>query len=244
MLGGDFLYKIIICDDNQEDQKTVYNCLDKFSDTYGTNFQIVTIVKNGPDLINFLKENNDEPFIIIQDILLDKTNSIDLITDHTLLFNNSQIIFITNSKSFRKRIYKVSHTFYLEKNELDEYFDEALKQAISNINNSQQDFVSFTINNKPYIFKTSNIISIERDKRVIKIIGNNIDETIYCKLDDIAPSLDNRFIRCHNSIFINFENVYKFEKDHFVMVDGRILNISRSKKNEVMEQINNLILNV
>lgn len=235
--------KVIICDDIIKEQTIIHKHLKEFALNNNIDFQIVELINNNIDLIEYLEENRHEPFIIFMDILLDNVNSINLINENLSLFSSSEIIFITSSKAFRKKIYNVSHSFYLEKTEIETYFNEAMDLAIKNLQKSAREFLIFSINNKYYKFKFSEIISIERNNRIIKIIGHNINESIYCKIDYIEQFLDKRFIRCHNSIIVNFDKIHKFEKDYFLMEDGRQLSISRGRKKEVMDKISNLVIN-
>ncbi len=237
----DELIKIIICDDNIEDQNNLLSKLKNLENKKNIKFGLITIVNNGDELLTFLEKNKTESFILFQDVLLEDKNGISIINENRNLFRYCEIIFITHSKDFRKKIYEVSHSYYLEKREVEEFFEEALDLAIKKRVKRNEDILTFENNSKFYRFRMDDIFYIESDKRIVKIQGNNINEWIYCKIDDIEKSLDSRFIRCHKSFIVNYDKIKVFEKDIFIMDDDKILPISKSRRKMVKDTISKLI---
>ena len=60
--------------------------------------------------------------------------------------------------------------------------------------------------------------------------------TVPGKLDDAEQQLKSGFVRCHKSYLVNLKYIAKYTATQFVMMNGEIIPISRSKKKEAADR--------
>lgn len=60
--------------------------------------------------------------------------------------------------------------------------------------------------------------------------------TVPGKLDEAEQQLKSGFVRCHKSYLVNLKYIAKYTATQFVMMNGEIIPISRSKKKEAADR--------
>ena len=56
------------------------------------------------------------------------------------------------------------------------------------------------------------------------------------KLDEAGRHLEAGFVRCHKSYLVNLKYIARYTATQFIMMNGKIIPISRSKKNESVDR--------
>ena len=56
------------------------------------------------------------------------------------------------------------------------------------------------------------------------------------KLDEAGRQLEAGFVRCHKSYLVNLKYIARYTATQFIMMNGKIIPISRSKKNESVDR--------
>ena len=65
------------------------------------------------------------------------------------------------------------------------------------------------------------------------IHGVKTNETYYGKLLDVMNLLENDFLCIHRSFLVNKEKIVQFYYDQVVLINGEVLPISQSKRQEI-----------
>ena len=121
---------------------------------------------------------------------------------------------------------------------------DSIRQVAAYIEEKGEDarrYVVFPGKGNEIVLEEGEITYIERENRTTRIYmenGQNLE--IAWKLTDVMEQLDaDRFVRCHNSFIINFEQIRLFGRAEFEMRDGERIPISRSRYREVKEKFEN-----
>ncbi len=183
----------------------------------------------------FIAERPNEENIVIMDVRLGHTNGIDLAGRILELQPNSQIIFTSGYDSYYLDVYSVEHVYFLKK-PVD---PELLRKAIRRAGEKMQTFHTqcLMVSNREGIHSIpyNEILYLENELRKVHIYKTAKGEgpSFYGKLEDVLQSLDDRFIRCHNSYIVNITKVKSLSNRKFYFDGGRNVPISRTYYNEV-----------
>lgn len=78
------------------------------------------------------------------------------------------------------------------------------------------------------------IVSVRNNLEIHTVDGDSL--TVPGKLDEAGDRLKSSFVRCHKSYLVNLKYIAKYTATQFVMMNGAIIPISRSKKKEAADR--------
>jgi DNA-binding LytR/AlgR family response regulator len=233
-----FIMHIAIVDDNAADREIICHCIQNY------------IEQKIPHLMNSIKYfqySNAETFlesfeankydIVILDIYMTKINGMDTAKIIASTDGNCQIIFLTTSMDHVLDGYTVHAAGYvlkpLWKNE--EKFHAALDYCVSKLLLKQSSFEADIGNTRASVL-FHDIYYIDcHNSRFALIHFANKDLPTHNSYQYCWDKLhqDERFLECYHRILINMDYIETMNEDTFQMINGRLVPISRRKKNEV-----------
>jgi two-component system LytT family response regulator len=247
------LLKAIIIDDEPHAREK----LQLMTERYCKDLQILAIAKDAEEGLAAIKEH--QPDLIFLDIEMPVLTGFDMLKQISEI--NFEIIFTTAHDHYAIKAIKFSALDYLLKPiDLDQ-LQQAVQKAAARRNekSSAQQYLSLKENlRKPQameqlavpaqtgmiFLKVSDIIYCEADSNYTKIFLTNKQKIISTRtLKEYEEMLDdNGFIRIHHSWLINKAHVKQYikgEGGQVVMNDGTTLDVSRRKKEQVIERLKN-----
>lgn len=95
---------------------------------------------------------------------------------------------------------------------------------------SKNNFIEIICAKEKILVNVKEIQLIERDGRIIRIVTNATDYTIYESLDSILSRLPENFVRCHTGFIVNLDYVVSIHADYLMMKNDRKISIGRTYK--------------
>jgi len=204
--------------------------------------------------------NNLNPDLVFLDIEMPWMNGFEVLQKiDTLEFD---VIFITAYDSYAIKAFRYSAIDYL----LKPIQNELLKDAIDKVklkndhslpykqletllhnmnNNSENNKVVFSTGEGLEIVELRNIIRCKSDNNYTYVFLSNGESIFLSKtLKDVESMIQSSmFVRVHQSHLININYVKRFVKSdggYLLLKDGKEVNVSKSKRNQLLQQISKL----
>lgn len=215
-----------------------------------TALDLIEVFDNPIEGLKFI--NNDENTIdlIFLDILMPNFSGFDLLR---AIRSNAQIILISSAKDYALNAFEYSNiTDYLLKPFQKDRFNKAIDKAVLqnnnlNILNSRSTMVELSESEKEIFINTdkrlikikvSEIEYIEASGNFINIKTFNQLHLTYSSLKKIEAKLPaSSFIRVHRSFIINYKEIIDI-KDNSVLINNKLIPISRRYKTQLIKRIN------
>lgn len=221
--------KIAICDND----KLQLESINKYILEYFDNTAEVYMFESDADMIEHIKAGLIINILIMDIELNDNRNGIDCVKVVNSLIPHCKVIFLTGFIEYVSDVYETAHEYYVLKTNSDVDLPRALKKATTSLLTEKTTILVDNKNNVALV-DTESIKYVERYKRISRIV---CDTGVYCsaqKLDELIETLDdNRFVRCHNSFIVNFQNVVSYKNSNFIFKNGEVISVSRSFKKSV-----------
>lgn len=215
-----------------------------------TALDLIEVFDNPIEGLKFI--NNDENTIdlIFLDILMPNFSGFDLLR---AIRSNAQIILISSAKDYALNAFEYSNiTDYLLKPFQKDRFNKAIDKAVLqnnnlNILNSRSTTVELSESEKEIFINTdkrlikikvSEIEYIEASGNFINIKTFNQMHLTYSSLKKIEAKLPaSSFIRVHRSFIINYKEIIDIQ-DNSVLINNKLIPISRRYKTQLIKRIN------
>ena len=233
-MGSVNMYRIALCENNDDDKKWIKTLLDRIS----TEQNIPYLLSEYSSAEIFL--NHMQPFlydIAIFDVEMNKISGIEAAKRLRDMDKNVKIIFTTvHADNVFSSFYAEPLHFFIKPVKY-EAFQEVFMKAIESIKRTQNNVFAFSFNNVIYSVPVSEIIYFESNKRVITIITARERFNVYGKLNNFENQKQlSYFIRCSHSYLVNPEYIKTISNNSVVLANGESLPISRGKVKIIKEQ--------
>ena len=242
--------KVVICEDNLEQQKIIYSRLRNYAMINHPSVEIVLVASNAEEVLNFLETNSADCYFL--DIELGEgSNGLQLATKIRKKDLLASIIFVTDYSETLKLTfkYKIAALDYIVKQTNEDFTNHLIDAFESSIQRYKQlgqiqtaNFfqikVGELLKNVPYddiyYFKTSDNIH-----KIFLFEKNGVYE-FSGKLKDIEH-IHPTFFRCHKSVVINLQYVVQIDKKgkYVELVNGTKCPISIRTLRNIQDKINN-----
>jgi DNA-binding LytR/AlgR family response regulator len=187
-----------------------------------------------------LKEKVDLVFL---DIMMPGMTGMQFL--QSLSSNRPQIIFVTSEKQFAAEAFEYEVTDFLVKPVSEERFLKAVMRASSLMHNNpavnnavQENHLFVKVNSSLVKINISDILYIEAMADYVTIHTPEHRYTVHATMKTIQESLPAAgFFRVHNSFIVNIEKISVIE-DNMVMINKKLLPVSRSKVKPLMQRLN------
>ncbi|MCM4169195.1 Transcriptional regulatory protein BtsR [Arenibacter antarcticus] len=226
--------KSIIVDDSSMQRMAVAKLVNNHP-----NLALVAEYSNAIEAKNGIK--NNEIDLIFLDVEMPIITGFDLLES---LDNSPQVILITGKPDYALKAFEYDVTDYLHKPITLTRFDASVKRAMAKyeqINKVTEDeehiFVKSNLKKRKVIL--NEIKWIEALGDYIKLVTDEANIVILSTMKSFEKQLPaEKFLRIHKSYIVNLEKVEKFNSKN-VEVSGKQIPLSRNKKTELAEALNN-----
>lgn len=150
---------------------------------------------------------------------------------------DAQIIFITAYPNYLPEVYSCNHIYCILKDELNLRLSNALKKAISNIDDRQITSLAIKNSRTTTIIKVNDILFLEKSlRKIIFTLKDNKTIETYASFDDYVNKLPNFFSKVHRSYIVNVNYIQSVNNSSLTMLNGKIIPVSKTYSKTIMEQ--------
>lgn len=220
---------IVICDDEPLHLQHTHDLTTAY--TAGKPVTIETV-----DAAATLLEKVDAgycPDIAILDVELGGDSGIDLAKTLNQRCPSCQIIFLTAFSRYASQAYFADHTWFVVKSEIDTYLPLALERAFHVLEAGKEPEASILVRQRRAMQKVpvSQILYLERCTYRTRIVTT--EDALFstqAPAELLKDLPENRFIRCHQSFWVNRDKILSLARNDFHLIDGTVIPISRTYK--------------
>ncbi len=204
------------------------------------NLALIAEYRNGIEAKSGIK--NNEIDLIFLDIEMPIINGFDLLES---LDDPPQVILITGKPDYALKAFDYDVTDYLQKPITSARFNASAKRAVAKyeqihkVNEDEEHiFVKSNLKKRKVVLNDINWVEALGD--YVKLVTDEANIVILSTMKSFEQQLpEDKFLRIHKSYIVNLEKVVKFNSK-YVEVGGRQIPLSRSKKTELAEALNNV----
>jgi len=231
------MLNIVVCDpdnkflDTLEEKIEIY--LSRYSDLA---FQIVRFL----DAESLLEKDISDIDIIFMGAQLQTMTGIDVATILRQKTERFVLIFVSNFIEYAPLGYQVNALRYIIKDQLEQYFAEAMATALSELELHSNKINLKFIGCAEKEISTDKIIYIESNLHKVHFRLTNSDRSLYLydTLNQMQSKLsENHFIRIHQSYLVNLKHLIKVKNYKATLTQGIELPISQKLFSRVKQQL-------
>lgn len=222
--------RIGVCDEDEMWRVKINSLLENYRQQQLLEMTVVSLKRS--DYLVFNQKN--EVHVLFIDIESGNSQGIEAAHEIIKKWTGCQIVFLIKEMPCILNLYRVPHLCVVLKDQLERRMEDIMDMAMQKLRALQQRIV-FKIHGKAHlIMAAEEIVLLERDRRITHIVstrGEFISNEKLSLLVERLPVID--FVRCHNSYIVNFPAVTMYEKNMFLMNNGREIIISRTYEQKV-----------
>ena len=227
------MINVAIVDDDKCYVDQLCDYFEQYINESGKTIKITTF-SDGDGIVHKYRSQFD---IILMDIEMKFLDGMSAAEEIRKMDSSVIIIFITNTPHYAIRGYAVEALDYLLKPLSYFAFSQCVGRAISNMNNRLSTFISINVKGGVVRLDTSDIYYIESQGHNLIYHTKSGDYEQRSTMKEIEGTLNNkRFFRASKWYLINLAHVDSF-RDTDVILAGKSLSVSRSRKNELLEAL-------
>ena len=219
------MLRLALCDDDEKQLENLKNLIDS---SYTEDYFKIRLFRSYGAFTAAVTKKEYIPDIAILDIVLGKENGISLAKVLNEACPECRIIFISSCIEFATDVYDVRHSNYVLKSQQEEKITQAINKVVSEL--EERCFVTYHQNGNPGSVLCSKVMYMERQLKKTYIYLNDGDEIVTTeKPAELFGQRELKFIKCHQSYYVNPDYIARLDKEWFVLTDGRKIPISRSQ---------------
>ncbi|GGJ03518.1 LytR/AlgR family response regulator transcription factor [Paenibacillus hunanensis] len=235
------MYRIAICDDEQQRREDVRRMLLELSVKSGIDFATEEF-SSGEALLAHYSDGGEPFHIWVLDIEMDGLTGIETARKlREMKRLSEQIIFLTSYAEYMLESFDVMTFQYLLKPVDPEVFAEKMLKLCRYFEEKEQEILIVKSADGELVLHHDDIIAIEAAnsltvKHKLKITTTRDVHDGRGLISSYADTLKGgRFLQIHRSVLVNLSHVHKFAGNRVVMSNGMELPIGRSKLKEVKD---------
>ena len=234
------MLKIAICEDNEIFVEIIKNNLKTM---LNVPYKLVSFL-SGREFLKALSENVCQYNLVFLDIELeDKSISgIDLGQMINSRNPQTQLIFISQYLEYASDVYSTKHTYFINKNRLNDYLADALHAALKNLDTGRKQYLTFKVKQTQLRIPADNILYLERNLRETFIYTGNKTYTTRDKLSELQQQLPSFFVCCHRSFLVNLHAVTSLHHAEIILNNGQGIPVSRAHYDDTKKAFSLLML--
>lgn len=233
----DLMLRTAICDDNELYLERAEKIFARECEEYSPE---ISLFSTGTELIRAM-EKGYRPEVLVLDIVLnDGDNGINVAKEVNRLCPDCGIIFLTAYISYASDVYETKHSYFIVKSQLEKRIKAAVEKTISGTR--EKKFLSFNNRFFTTVFPIDEILYLERSlKKTIIIHNSGRKYETYAKPTELLKNLDEIFVQCHKSYYVNMTEIAAVEGDFFLLKNGARIPISRSRKQKAKDSFHDFV---
>lgn len=238
------MIKIFICDDNKEFLNHISEKIHKISINNNLNVEIKKYL-NGNNMLFDLEYYSENVDIFFIDILMEGLTGIDVSKKIREYNFDTQIIFISSSKSYVFDALDVMPLHYLIKNEInDDIIERILMKAVKLAIKNRMRGLVYKVGRSQKFINNDDIIFFEVNNRVVSINCVDRVEKFYSSMKNLESIIDkDEFIRIHRSYIVNITKINCITKKNVICIDGSNIPIGNKYSENLKDKYSKFILN-
>ncbi|MBU5486696.1 LytTR family DNA-binding domain-containing protein [Clostridium sp. MSJ-8] len=226
------MLKAFICEDNKKQREKLSKIIEDIILIENYDMDLGLSTSDPYELINSITGTTNTGIYFLDVDLHSDINGIQLaekIREHD---PRGFIIFITThaEMSYLTFIYKVEAMDYIIKdnyNNIRQRVNDCIKNAHDKYKTKSselQKIFSIKVEDKIVNIDYNDILFFETSSTIHKVILHSVNRQVefYSKMKEVENSLDERFIRCHNSFIVNKDKIKEIDKKNRIayMING------------------------
>ena len=190
---------------------------------------------------SFLERYRPVYDIVLMDIMLAEMNGMEAAKKLRALDQTTTLIFVTNMAQFAVKGYEVDAFDFIVKPVTYPHFSMKLQRALQKLDTQQDRQITLSLADRMLRIHVSQI-------KYIEVAGHNLTYHtttgafyVYGSLKSAESELNsNFFVRCNNCYLVNLNYVQGID-GHNLLIGKDVLQISRSRRKNFIEQLNNYL---
>jgi len=229
------MIKVAICEDSKMDRNILQRIIEYLMKERGISYQI-DVFENGESLIEGYCDHPCD--LIFLDIMMGEIDGIE--TGRRIRENDQkvEIVYCTLSKDFAIAAYEIHAMGYLLKPYEPGRIGAVLDYYVQKHPQKNQNYIEVKSHRKSVIIPFKDIIYMESDNKVVYIhTTTQGDVKVYNRLDVLEKEIkDGRFLRCHQSYFVNLQYVAGVVDSDFIMLNDCMIPIRKSGRKLIVKK--------
>lgn len=223
--------RVAICDDDKSAIEYLENKV--------KNIELITSVNKFDSIDSFKNavENGKHYDIVFMDIDWEQEKTgIDFAEELNVLDSGMQVIYVTGyNDRFSQNIFlkKVNLCGFLVKPVQDDLLRNMVNNAVEHLTNNKKEKMVIRHNRDVQIIPYKEIMYMESSVHHVTVHTCNEQITFYGQLEKERSQLPNYFLSSHKSYVVNMYFIKKIEKNKIYLINGKSIDISKSRCSEV-----------
>lgn len=229
------MIKVAICEDSRTDRDILQKIIEYLMKERGLAFQI-DLYEDGESLMNGY--SNHPCDLIFLDIMMGEIDGIETGRRIRALDPKVEIVYCTSSEDFAIAAYEIHAMGYLLKPYEPGRIGAVIDYYAQKHPQKNQNFIEVKSHRKSVIIPYKDIIYMESDNKVVYIhTTTQGDVKVYNRLDVLEDEIkDERFLRCHQSYFVNMQYVAGLVDSDFIMITDSMIPIRKSGRKLIVKR--------
>jgi DNA-binding LytR/AlgR family response regulator len=226
------MWKVMICDDEQEMCAAIRAHLERFSTETGETFSVREVHSGEALLCQF----TDDLDLVFLDIKMDGITGMDAARKLRRDHKNVCIIFITTMTQYALEGYEVHAYGFLKKPLRYAQFRLQLLDTLRHLEPRKTANITLKAEGEIHSISLPDLLYLEVLDHDLRFVRINGALTCHATMRDMGESLRGKgFFRCHKSYTVNLAHVARITPDGVKMSNGDVLPVSKHRRKEFLE---------
>lgn len=219
--------RIAICEDTPAEREILEQMLRQALDDARRDAELC-LFETGDDMAAAIKRGEAWDICFL-DIYLPKASGVELAEAVRAAHDQTVLVFTTTSTEHMADGFRVGAVHYLVKPFSQSDVDEALARALRLVDDTGR-CIELIIDRIPSTVPLAELIFLESQNHstLLHTAGRSLRS--YMRLDELAPLLDERFLRCHRSYIVNMDHIAHATGNDFEMDTGALIPLRREER--------------
>ncbi|WP_455618995.1 LytR/AlgR family response regulator transcription factor [Eisenbergiella sp.] len=227
------MIKITVCDDDPDVLDTIVGLIKK---NYGNAVSVSACSQVQRLVGDWQTSGDNRADIVIMDIVFEQDNGITAAKTLQQLSRDVKVIFISGYLEYAADIFEADPFYFLVKPIKEKKLVDAVNRALEKIREEDRNCLLLQSRGEIVKVKIDDIWYVESSRRNLTIYEAGESSRVLMKLSDMEKLLPEYFLRCHQSYLVNLDRIKKFTLDGIVLIDGRVIPVSRARYSETKDK--------
>lgn len=220
------MLQIGICDDMSEVRMKLRVLLERLLEAQSIQCQLFEF-SSGEGLLSWYQKHSGELDLVFLDIEMGGMNGMEAAKILRSLDESLQFVFVTGYTEYVFDGYAVGALGYLIKPPKSAQLEDVLKRALSAIHRHEPELFFCRNGDSHYRIRRDEILYFQSAGRQVTCVTRERSYVFYAKLDEVAETLDEGFVRIHQRYLVRAGAVEQMDSAE-VSIGGETLPISRA----------------
>lgn len=190
---------------------------------------------SGEALLRAVQAEGYHPRVAVLDIELGGTDGISLAGALNELLPDCSVIYLTAFLQYAPEVYTTRHTYYIMKQNAAERLGPAIRKALEE--QARDDTLCFRTREGLRFARCRDILYLERVLHKTRLQLRHEDCLTTATPAELLSRSVGRFLRCHQSYWVNLDYIQSLRSDSLVLTDGTCIPVTRSYRKALRAQL-------